>query len=193
VRDHEMDDEVVRLIKERNVFIMPNLAISENGTHAETPPWLDDSLLQETAPQAVIDRVRASYKNRSADAVERAQKIYRDMQRSLAKLNNAGARIGFGTDAGAVRDHFYAYTDHRELQLMVDAGMTPAQALTAATTTSAEFLRLKDRGTLDAGNSADFIVLDANPLDDIANTKRIARVYLGGQELDRAIMRSVWK
>jgi imidazolonepropionase-like amidohydrolase len=193
VRDHEMDDEAIALIKQQNVLVIPNLAISENGTHAEAPGWLDDPLLRETAPAAVIDRVRASYKNRSADAVERAQKVYRDMQRSLAKLNAAGARIGFGTDAGAVRDHFYAYTDHRELQLMVNAGMTPAQALTAATVTSADFLRLKDRGTLESGKSADFIVLDANPLDDIAITKKIASVYLRGQELDRAAMRTGWK
>jgi imidazolonepropionase-like amidohydrolase len=188
-----MDDEVIALIKQRNVLVMPNLAISENGTHADPPPWLDDPLLHDTAPAAVIDRVRASYKTRSADAVQRAQKVYRDMQSSLAKLNAAAVRIGFGTDAGAVRDHFYAYTDHRELQLMVNAGMTPVQALTAATVTSADFLRLKDRGTLDPGKSADFVVLDANPVDDIANTKRIARVYLRGQELDRAAMRNGWK
>jgi len=104
-----------------------------------------------------------------------------------------GARIGFGADAGAVPDHFYAYSAHRELQLMVEAGMTPEQALAAATSTSANYLRLNDRGTLDAGKSADFVVLDANPLDDIANTKKIAKVYLKGQELDRQAMRSSWK
>jgi imidazolonepropionase-like amidohydrolase len=76
---------------------------------------------------------------------------------------------------------------------MVEAGMTPAQALTAATVTSADFLRLADRGTLDAGKRADFVVLDANPLDDIANTKRIADVYLGGRKLDRQTLRAAWK
>jgi imidazolonepropionase-like amidohydrolase len=193
VRDREMDDEVVALIKQHNILVMPNIAISENGTHAEAPAWLDDPLLHETAPEAVIDRVRASFARRSPDVVERARKSYRDMQHSLAKLNAAGVRIGFGTDDGAVRDHFYAYTAHRELGLMVDAGLTPAQALTAATTTSAEFLRLPDRGTLDPGKSADFIVLDANPLDNIANTQKIARVYLRGQEIDRQALRAAWK
>ena len=102
------------------------------------------------------------------------------MQHSLAKLNAAGVKIGLGTDDGAVRDHFYAYSALRELQLMVDGGMSPAQTLTAATVTSAEFLRLPDDGTLDAGKSADFVVLNANPLEDIGNTKKIAKVLFAG-------------
>jgi imidazolonepropionase-like amidohydrolase len=108
------------------------------------------------------------------------------MQHNLAKLNAAGARIGFGTDSGAAPDHFHAFTAHRELQLMVEAGLTPAQALTAATSTSAAFLKLDRRGTIEQGSFADFVVLDANPLDDIANTEKIAHVYLRGREVDRA-------
>ena len=108
------------------------------------------------------------------------------MQRNLAKLNAAGAWIGFGADSGAVPDYFHAYNTHRELQLMVEAGMTPAQALTAVTVSSAEFLALKEYGTLDAGKSADFLVLDVDPLMNIANTRKIAKVYLRGQELDRS-------
>lgn len=185
VRDREMDGEVIALIKQHNVLVMPNIAISENGVHAQPPAWLDDPLLHEVAPAAVIDRVRGSYARRTPEGVARAQKIYRDMQRSLAKLNAAGVRIGLGTDDGAIRDHFYAYTALRELQLMVDGGMTPAQTLTAATVTSAEFLRLPDHGTLDPGKSADFVVLDANPLDNIANATKIAQVYLRGQEIHR--------
>ncbi len=189
VRDREMDDDLVALIKQRNVLIMPNLGLAESRTYAQAPAWLDDPLLHETAPAAVVARMRASYGQRP---VEAAQKTYRIMQTNLNKLNTAGARIGFGADAGAVPDHVHAYTAHRELQLMVEAGMTPVQALTAATVTSAEFLRLTRLGTLDAGKSADFIVLDANPLDDIANTKKIAKVYLRGQEIDRQSMRTAW-
>jgi len=115
------------------------------------------------------------------------------MQRNLAKLNAAGALIGFGADSGAVPDYFHAYNTHRELQLMVEAGMTPLQALTAVTVTSAEFLRLNDHGTLDAGKAADFLVLDGDPLKDISNTRKIAKVYLRGQELDRAAMRAAFR
>jgi imidazolonepropionase-like amidohydrolase len=69
---------------------------------------------------------------------------------------------------------------------MVMAGMTPTQVIVAATRNSADFLRMPEAGTLQAGRSADFIVLDANPLDDITNTRRISAVYLRGAPVDRA-------
>jgi imidazolonepropionase-like amidohydrolase len=69
---------------------------------------------------------------------------------------------------------------------MVTAGMTPMQVIVASTRNSAEFLRMADAGTLQASKSADFIVLDANPLDDITNTRRISSVYLRGAAVDRA-------
>jgi len=75
---------------------------------------------------------------------------------------------------------------------MVEAGLTPSEAITAATRNSAEFLKLAKRGTVSAGKSADFIVLDANPLDDIANTRRISTVYLRGKEVDRPALRAKW-
>jgi imidazolonepropionase-like amidohydrolase len=193
VRDREVDDEFVTLVKSRNIFVMPNLAISENGAHASPPAWLDDPLLRETSPADVIDRVRGTFARRAPEAVARAQKTYASMQRTLARLNAAGVPLVLGTDDGAVRDHFYAYTAHRELRLMVEAGMTPAQALTAATRTSADVLRLTDRGRLEPGSRADLPVLDANPLDDIAHTTKIAAVYQNGVAVDRNTLRARWK
>jgi imidazolonepropionase-like amidohydrolase len=190
VRDQDADAELVSLIKSRGVFVMPNLAISENGVHAEPPAWLGDPLLRDTAPADVIDRVRGSFARRAPDAVERSKRTYAGMQRTLAKLNAAGVTIVLGTDDGAVRDHFYAYTAHRELRLMVEAGMTPAQVLAAATRTAAGVLRLTDLGALETGKRADFLVLEANPLDDIANTTKIAAVYHDGIALDRAAVRA---
>ena len=92
--------------------------------------------------------------------------------------------------AGAVRDHVHAFTDHRELEIMVRAGLTPMEAIAAATSGSAELAGLTDLGALTPGKSADFIVLDANPLDDIRNTRRISRVYLRGREVDRGAITS---
>ena len=125
--------------------------------------------------------------------VERTKRTYALTQRNLRVLNAAGVELGFGTDDGAVRDHFYAYTAHRELRLMAAAGMTPMQVLTAATKTTADFLGLRDQGTLQPGQWADFVVLDANPLEDLAATTRIAGVYRHGEPLDRAALRATFK
>ncbi len=117
---------------------------------------------------------------------------YQKQQRSVARLNAEGVTIALGDDTG-IENTFYGYGEHHELELMVAAGLTPMQAIVAATKTPAELLRLDGLGTLAAGKSADFIVLDANPLDDIRNTKTIARVYQRGQPIDRAHLRAEWR
>ncbi len=103
-------------------------------------------------------------------------------------------QIGVGTDGGGQQgDQFIGWTMHAELENMVAAGMTPAQVLVAATKTSAGIVKLDELGAVAPGKSADFVVLDANPLDDITNTRRIAKVYLRGQELPRAAMAAKWQ
>jgi len=109
-----------------------------------------------------------------------AQQFFGIQARNLAKLNAAGARITLGTDGNTPAG------PHEEMADMVAAGMTPMQVIVAATRNSAEFMRLADAGTLAAGKSADFIVLDANPLDDITHTRRISAVVLRGSTLDRS-------
>ena len=107
------------------------------------------------------------------------QAVHGIQARHLAKLNAAGVRITLGTDGNR------PWGAHDEMQDMVLAGMTPMQVIVAATRNAAEVLRLADVGTLEAGKSADFIVLDANPLDDITNTRRISAVVLRGAAVDR--------
>lgn len=191
-RDLPVDEVLAATMKARNVFVLPNLAVSENGTHLTPPQWLDDPLLRELVGTPELDRLRASYTRRTPAGVERSRAIYAGMQQSMARLKAAGVLFGFGSDAGAVQDHFHAFTDHRELQLMVDAGLTPIEALVAATQSSAAILRRKERGLIDEGMRADFLVLDANPLENIANTKRISNVYLRGAAVDRAGLRKTW-
>src|SRR5262249_39006317 len=113
---------------------------------------------------------------------------YGILQRSLARLAKAQAKITLGCDTG-LEDLLFGFAEQHELESMVRAGMTPMQVIVAATSRPAEYLKLARMGTLAAGKDADFLVLDANPLDDITNTQRIARIYVNGAEVDRAALR----
>jgi imidazolonepropionase-like amidohydrolase len=179
IRDLEVDDEIMGLFKQRpQVFVIPNLP--------DTPPSIADlAWLSETLPSRAIDELK-----KTAVAAPARPRLFEVQARSLAKLAAAGVRIAFGTDAGVGAP--YGYSAHTELADMVAAGMTPTSVLNAATRTSAEVMRLDQLGTIAVGKSADFIVLDANPLDDITNTRRISRVYLRGQEVDRARSSREW-
>jgi len=168
VRDRDIDDELVAMFKERpNLVLTPNLP--DRGVKTDLS-WLRGSL-----PDAELEKLEAANTDKP-----REQAFYGIQARNLSKLNAAGVRITLGTDGNR------PWGPHEEMADMVTAGMTPMQVIVAATRNSAEFLRLVEAGTLQAGKSADFIVLDANPLDDITNTRRIASVYLRGAAVDRA-------
>jgi imidazolonepropionase-like amidohydrolase len=115
------------------------------------------------------------------------QKAYGIQARNLAKIHAAGIKIVLGTDGGVPWSH------HVEMEDMVAAGMTPSDVIVASTKNAAEFLRMDNAGTVAAGKRADFIVLDANPLDNLANARKISRVYLRGQEIDRAALRTEFR
>jgi imidazolonepropionase-like amidohydrolase len=141
--------------------------------------------LTETLPPSQIEALK-----RTAATNLARPRLFDVQARSLKKLAAAGVRIAFGTDAGIGAP--YGWSAHAELADMVTAGMTPMQVIVAATRTSAEVLRLDQLGTLAAGKSADFIVLNANPLDDITNTRRISQVYLRGRAIDRKALSREW-
>ena len=194
VRDMVMDDALVAAIVKRGVYVMGNLSSPRKSTYAALPQWLSagdplTQLLGESMTAPALDRLRGYFSKRDPAAVEGARRRYAMLEQSLAKLNRAGARIILGADTG-LEDHLFGLAEQLELEAMVDAGMTPAQVIVAATSRSAEYLGLTSKGTLRPGFDADFIILDANPLDAIINTRRIAGVVLGGIEIDRAALRS---
>ena len=97
----------------------------------------------------------------------------------MKTLSDAGVKIGFGTDSGPP-GRVPGYLEHWEMELMVEAGLTPAQVITAATENSAEFLGEKELSTLERGKWADLVVLNRNPLADIRNSRTIESVYIAG-------------
>jgi imidazolonepropionase-like amidohydrolase len=134
----------------------------------------DLSWLSGTVPPDELQEMQEASRDRPA-----AQKAFGIQARNLARLNQAGVRIAFGTDGST------PWSLHLEMEDMVRSGMTPAEVIVAATRNSAELMQMTDIGTVAVGKSADFLVLDANPLDEITNTRRISAVYLRGIAVDR--------
>jgi imidazolonepropionase-like amidohydrolase len=168
VRDKDIDDETVAMFKERpNLILTPNLP--DRGVKVDLS-WLRPGL-----PAAEFEKLEAANTDKP-----REQAFHGIQARNLAKLNAAGVRITLGTDGNK------PWGPHEEMEDMVLAGMTPAQVILASTRNGAELLRIADAGTLEAGKSADFIVLDGNPLDDITNTRKISSVILRGVAVDRS-------
>jgi imidazolonepropionase-like amidohydrolase len=174
VRDKDIDDEFVNMMKSRPTMIVdPNLP--DRGVKVDRS-WLRDSM---TA--AEFQKVQAESKDDP-----KAQEFFGIQSRNLRRLNAAGIRIALGTDGNIT------WAAHEEMEDMVASGMTPAQVIVAATRNAAALLQLKDVGTVENGKSADFLVLDANPIDNITNTRRINTVYLRGAQVDRAALRARW-
>jgi imidazolonepropionase-like amidohydrolase len=170
VRDRDIDDEFVAMMKQRpNVVLVPNLP--GRGVAVDMS-WLSGSV-----SAAELKKLQAGATDQPA-----AQQAFGIQARNLAKLSAAGVRIALGTDGNV------PYAHHVEMADMVAAGMTPAQVIVASTKNAADLLRMTDVGTVEPGKSADFLVLDANPLDNITNTRRISAVYLRGTTVDRAAM-----
>lgn len=180
VRNRDIDEELLALFNaRREVFVIPNLP--DRGVDVDYT-WLADTL-----PPAELERLRETQAKRTPEAAARAREMFAIQARNLARLYRAGVTIGFGTDGNGA-----GWQAHTELEDMVEAGMTPADVLVAATRTSAGILRLDRQGTLAPGKSADFIVLDRNPLDAIVHTRRIHAVYLRGELVDRQGLSRHW-
>jgi len=183
VRDEPVDDELIRALKARNVIYLATLVRDESTfAYAGPPAWLGDAFFQAGLLPGVLEKLESPAFRQHAAAdrdLARNRASLAMAEKNLKALYLAGVRVGFGTDAG-MPGRFLGYFEHRELQLMVEAGLTPRQAIGCATRNAAGFLG-PDFGTLRSGSRADILVLNANPLDDIRNSEKIAAVWQAGK------------
>jgi Amidohydrolase family len=181
---------LIAKFKGKDVWQTPTLILLKNDAF----PTLEDSALSDDREKYIPSRTLAIWKTARTEQMralspqdsELHARLLRKSMNIVAEMQKAGVKILAGTDAPAPYV-FPGFALHDELQLLVEAGLTPLEALQAATKSPAEFLHTaKDSGTVEKGKYSDLLLLDANPLDDIRNTRRIRAVILQGKLLDRA-------
>jgi imidazolonepropionase-like amidohydrolase len=193
VQNEKLDEEYLALLKEKKPYWATVIGLGDRTAVCEADPFFEQAL-----PAKVVASIRATTEAHplapycgppSPNAATREAILAYNFPRMIA----AGARVVLGTDTGVHPGHTFGSGEHVELARWVQLGLTPSQAIVAATERPAELLGLKDSGTLAAGKRADFLVLNANPLDDIRNTRKISDVYLNGVKFDRAALIAKWR
>ena len=180
VRDKELDADTISQIKGRGIYYIPTLELEESFyIFGENPAFMSSPFFR----RGVSDKLEAFLKDEAKDknaAIHR--KAFEVAMRNVKELDQATANIGMGTDSGANPYRIPGWAEHRELQLMVEAGMKPMEVIHAATEVNAKMLSIGDKtGTIEKGKQADLLVLDADPIKDIHNTEKIAMVFHNGR------------
>ncbi len=187
VRDREIDDEFITLMKRRNIPYCPTLTREiSTFVYESTPAFFSDPFFLREADREVVaqlnepQRQEAMRRSASAQAYKTALAV---AQRNLKRAADAGLLIAMGTDAGPFANRFQGYFEHLEMELMAEAGLTTAQILRSATLDAAHALQVEGIGALTKGAWADFIVLDRDPLKDIRHTRSLSSVRIAGNQV----------
>jgi imidazolonepropionase-like amidohydrolase len=171
----QVDEELLGLIRERKPWWTPVMALGDRSEVCNKDPFVDQAL-----PPQTIASIRESSCGEPTEAARSREAM---LAWNFPRMIGAGARLVLGTDSGISSRSSFGWADHHELSRYVQLGLTPREALVAATVSPAALMEIRDMGTLEAGKSADFMVLEGNPLDDIAHTRKIAGVFLRGEEI----------
>jgi imidazolonepropionase-like amidohydrolase len=188
VRDGDIDDALIADMKEHNVAYIPTLSLDDFAfAYGDSAKWVDDPFFTAALDPGVLEMITsAEYKAKvqSNKVTAQEQAALPQAMRNLKKVYDAGILVSLGTDSGATPIRTQGFAEHMELSLMVQAGLTPMQAITAATLNAAKLLRIEDQhGTLAPGKKANFIVLEKDPSQDIHNTQTIRAVWKNGNKV----------
>ncbi len=188
VRDQPLDAALMQAMKQHGTFYIPTLTVDESFlVYQSHPAWMDTPFFQgaispELFRMLTSDMYLRKQQNDPTTARHRAD--FAMAQRNLRLALDAGIKVGFGTDSGASPYRIPGFAEHHELAMMVAAGLTPMEAIHAATGTNAQLLGIAAQtGTLVPGHRADLILLGGNPLDGIENTEKIVTIWHGGREI----------
>jgi imidazolonepropionase-like amidohydrolase len=190
VRDREVDGEFIALVKQRNVTLIATLVRDELlFAYGDAPAWIDDPFFLKSVPPERVTVLKTKIREQQLKNPQRALiKAGFEMNKvNLKRLSDGGARIAFGTDSGGAADRFFiqGYSEHREMELMVQAGLTPMQVIRSFSKNAAEALGIdKEFGVLAKGKAADLLVLEKNPLENITHMRAIHSIYLGGKKFE---------
>ena len=190
VRDQEIPDDFIATLKQRNVSVISTLAREEAlFVFGDGPAFTDNPFFQKglSAERLALLKTKKREEQAGDPARPRWLRMFDTDKKNLKKLADAGVRFGFGTDSGGAPDRFFVqgFFEHRQMELMVHAGLTPMQIIQAFSKNNAELLGVdRDFGTLAKGKAADLLVLARNPLDDITHMRAIEAVYLGGKKFE---------
>jgi imidazolonepropionase-like amidohydrolase len=187
VRDKPVDGELIASMKRHGTWQMAATLAREASmfVFARPAPFLNDPFFTRGVSPDVLATLKSpAYQRKTASDPEMPEypQFLRTAEMNLKRLADAGVRYGFGTDTGPP-GRFAGYFEHWEAELMVEAGLSPMAAIAAATRSAAEFLGASDLGAIEKGKWADFLVLSANPLDNIRNTRAIESVFIAGNKI----------
>lgn len=189
VRDKDIDEEFIRLMKSRQAGYVPTLTREiSTFVYESTPSFFSDPFFLREADPAVVASLKAPAKQaeyQSSASAQRYKVALEVAKRNLKRIVDAGIVVGMGTDSGPFPERFEGYFEHLEMEMMVQAGMTPLQVLKAATSDAGRVMGLDSIGTLKTGSWADMVVLDQDPRTDITNTRRIDSVWISGNRVPR--------
>jgi imidazolonepropionase-like amidohydrolase len=190
VRDQEIPDDFIATLKERNVSVISTLAREEAMfVFGDSPGFTDNPFFQKGLTPERLALLKTKKRDEQANdpARPKLMNAFEIDKVNVKKLSNAGIKLGFGTDSGGEPNRFFiqGFFEHRQMELMRDAGLSPMQVIQAFSKNNSELLGIdKDFGTLAQGKAADLLVLTKNPLDDITNMRTIETVYLGGKKFE---------